>query len=216
VTADSKNKFILSSAQQQFVVIMSTAQPTVPGKYSVVAESKAWKVRVYRQNGQESCWERIKVVTGNDKEVCLSASIQVGCIVIPAVRIRLQLTPMNDGSNKEKCHVSLRRRHECILVESTSNRIPVVCLRFENQEACMDFTDHLLEWNPPEAVQRQVDMSEADASHVSGETLAYLVRLVQDDAFMEFTRNLESQLETEVEGKSLVDLLLTERDGDQH
>jgi hypothetical protein len=139
-------------------------------------KTRGWIVRVYRRSARENegrrggivgsgggGWNRL-VAKKNGKGRCAAvrAVPQRGFIVLPKIRARICLsksedTPKNVGENGggdggdddgSTTLVQLQRRGDAILVRGRG-RSRTLLLRFQSEQECLDFSDHLVELNRP-------------------------------------------------------------------
>ena len=87
-------------------------------------------------------------------------------------------------------------------------------LQFRSIQDCLDFSDHFLALNPAEEAEDDYQVAGEESLSLEAENLAlaadrdavtaHLVRLVHDPSFEVFVRNMESSLQSTVDGEQIL------------
>ena len=130
---------------------------------------KEWHVDLYRKT--LTGFEKMTPKTSSGRHVLVKVAPRNGCIVVRQLHIRIRLTAGNssknrnndgiddggssrgDGGKEEERFISVKRRRETIVIIS-NQRIRVLILKFRTQKDCIDFSDRLVELNPPQVLNQ--------------------------------------------------------------
>lgn len=166
-----------------------------------------WAVNIYRHT-KDRGWE----TAGIDR---VYASPCVGGVEIRQFRVRIRVFNNKEAMLSSAARCTKRRN---LLFLSTRSQTGSIILKFRSVAACNDFFDELLNLNGRKIrsnVERAEDKtkkgrvasSDMDGKHIQRhkqDTLLYLARLLHDDDFQDFVKNVEESLASTEDGAKML------------
>ena len=159
-----------------------------------------WPVKVYRRT-KDRGWE-----TAETQRQTIYASPCVGGVEIRQFRVRIRVFK-ETMSSVARC---TKRRN--LLYLSTRSQTGSIVLQFNSVTAANDFFDELLDLNGRK-IGRSTEvssnpspevMNDEDLQRHKQDTLSYLARLLHDNDFQDFVKNVEKSLTSSEDGAKML------------
>ena len=164
-----------------------------------------WAVNIYRHT-KDRGWE----TAGTER---VYASPCVGGVEIRQFRVRIRVFNNEEAKLSSAARCTKRRN---LLFLSTRSQTGSIILKFRSVAACNDFFDELLDLNgrkiDPNAKCAEDNSKKVASNAMDGkdiqrrkqDTLLYLARLLHDDDFQDFVKNVEESLTSTDDGTKML------------
>ena len=166
-----------------------------------------WAVNIYRHT-KDRGWE----TAGTER---VYASPCVGGVEIRQFRVRIRVFNNKEATMPSAARCTKRRN---LLFLSTRSQTGSIILKFRSVTACNGFFDELLDLNgrnigsnaecakdmSKKSSISSNDMDDKDVQRRKQDTLLYLARLLHDDDFQDFVKNVEESLTSTEDGAKML------------